>query len=157
MTVLFCYTALGLPLAWKKFSGGPVCRWVGFELFFCLNSSSKSQTIIAAADICNGVFPRLRVAERLVTLLLNFMKQTWGNTSTRKQSFCADARVQGDEIYVGGWALDSPDLCKCRWLSERTSHQSGRWLYLAGELYRPIAALEPCHAGRHDRFRCACK
>ena len=32
ITVIFYYSALGLPLAWKKFSEGLVCKWVGFEL-----------------------------------------------------------------------------------------------------------------------------
>ena len=31
-TVIFYYSVLGLQFAQKKFSGGHLCRWVGFEL-----------------------------------------------------------------------------------------------------------------------------
>ena len=32
VTIIFYYSARGSPFAWKKFSGGLVCKWVGFEL-----------------------------------------------------------------------------------------------------------------------------
>ena len=196
MTVIFYYTALGLPLAWKKFAGGFVCSWVGFELSIADRamgltekraswiidwvSHTVDQGQVRISDF-RAVLGRLSFAftalpnyrpllgplyawvsamdafhtcrlPKLVVLLLNFLKQSLKEVGRRTavgqfhevetELFRTDARAEGDEIFIGGWALDSSDRSKCRWFSERIDHRSGRWLYLAGESYRAIASLE---------------
>eukprot|EP00435_Cladocopium_sp_Y103_P010320 s1590_g2.t1 len=58
------------------------------------------------------------------------------------EAFRTDARAEGSEIWIEGWALDDPDTKKCRWFSEKLTHENAPWLYAAGESYRPIASLE---------------
>ena len=98
-----------------------------------------------------GAFHTCRLS-KLVVLLLNFLKHSLKEVGRRTsvgqfheaetELFRTDARAEGDEIFIGGWALDSSDRTKCRWFSERIDHRSGRWLYLAGESCRAIASLE---------------
>ena len=64
------------------------------------------------------------------------------HVTTPKELFGTDARAEGEEIWIGGWALDDADTRRCRWFSERLSHSNAPWLYAAGEAYRKIAALE---------------
>ena len=64
------------------------------------------------------------------------------HVTTPKELFRTDARAEGEEIWIGGWALDDADTRRCRWFSERLSHSNAPWLYAAGEAYRQIAALE---------------
>ena len=59
-----------------------------------------------------------------------------------REVFRTDARAEGSEVWIGGWALDNADTRRCRWLSERLDHSSAPWLYAAAEAYRQIAALE---------------
>jgi len=58
------------------------------------------------------------------------------------EAFRTDARAEGDEVWLGGWALDHADTKKCRWFSERLNHETAPWLYAAGDTYRQIASLE---------------
>jgi hypothetical protein len=60
----------------------------------------------------------------------------------QREAFRTDARAEGDEIWIGGWALDDTDPRKCRWFSEKLSHANAPWLFAAGEAYRQIASLE---------------
>ena len=60
----------------------------------------------------------------------------------QREVFRTDARAEGDEIWIGGWALDDADTRKCRWFSEKLSRANAPWLYAAGEAYRQIASLE---------------
>ena len=53
-----------------------------------------------------------------------------------------DARAEGNEVWIGGWAIDDPDPRNCRWFSEHLDHIAAPWLYVAGESYRQIASLE---------------
>ena len=56
--------------------------------------------------------------------------------------FRTDARAEGNEIWIGGWAMDSTETKRCRWFSEKLDHVSAPWLFTAGESYRQIASLE---------------
>ena len=58
--------------------------------------------------------------------------------------FRTDARAEGEEVWVGGWAVsDNPnDKGACRWFAEQLTRQSAPWAFLAGESYRSIATLE---------------
>ena len=58
------------------------------------------------------------------------------------EAFRTDARAEGDEIWLGGWAMDHVDTKKCRWFSEKLNPQTAPWLYAAGDSYRQIASLE---------------
>ena len=60
----------------------------------------------------------------------------------RVELFRTDARAEGNEIWIGGWALDSSDTKQCRWFSEKLCHANAPWLFTAGEGYRQIASLE---------------
>ena len=41
------------------------------------------------------------------------------HVTTPKELFRTDARAEGEEIWIGGWALDYADTRRCRWFSER--------------------------------------
>ena len=58
------------------------------------------------------------------------------------ECFRTDARTEGSEIWIGGWALDDQDTMKRRWFAEKITHEKAPWLYAAGESYRHIASLE---------------
>ena len=60
----------------------------------------------------------------------------------KRELFRTDASASGEEIWVGGWSLDSPDLLQCRWFSEKLNRQNAFWAFLAGEPFRAIATLE---------------
>ena len=49
--IIFFYTLLGLPFSWKKFRGGLVCSWVGFEV--SLAERSLGLTAARAEWLCN--------------------------------------------------------------------------------------------------------
>ena len=66
-----------------------------------------------------------------------------GRLATRRREvFRTDARAEGEEIWLGGWALDSDEIKECRWFSERLDCRRFPWLKGGGEAYRQIAALE---------------
>ena len=195
-TVIFYYSALGLPFAWKKFSGGHLCKWVGFELTLAeralgltegrakwiVSWVSRTVTVgdVRMADL-RAVLGRLSFAftvlpnfrpllgplyawsaamgsyrsrplPKLVILLLNFLRaslEKLGRSAavgehceTEIELFRTDARAEGDEVWIGGFALDNGRLSECRWFAERISHRTGKWLFLAGESYRAISSLE---------------
>ena len=57
--------------------------------------------------------------------------------------FRTDAKAEGDEMWVGGWASgESSDPYKCHWFAERISHLDAEWFHMAGQSYRAIASLE---------------
>ena len=62
--------------------------------------------------------------------------------ATEKELFRTDAKAEGNEVWMAGWALDSEDTKQCRWFSERLDHISAPWVFLAGEAYRQIASWE---------------
>ena len=61
---------------------------------------------------------------------------------TEQELFRTDARAEGDEVWISGFALDTGALSERRWFAERISHRTGKWLFLAGESYRATASLE---------------
>ena len=62
--------------------------------------------------------------------------------AVERELFGTDARAEGNEIWIGGWALDHRDKKKCRWFAERLSHTNAPWLYAAGEAaYVPSCAF----------------
>ena len=63
-------------------------------------------------------------------------------SDTEVELFRTDARADGEEVWIGGWALDSGDRSKCRWFAERLSRRNASWAFTAGEAYRAIATLE---------------
>ena len=63
-------------------------------------------------------------------------------SDTEVELFRTDARADGEEVWIGGWALDSADRSKCRWFAERLSRRNASWAFTAGEAYRAIATLE---------------
>ena len=57
--------------------------------------------------------------------------------------FCADAKAEGNDVCLGGWAaIDDVDPKACRWFSVRLSPATCPWLYVSGENCRLIATLE---------------
>ena len=59
-----------------------------------------------------------------------------------QELFRTDAKAEGNQIWLGGWALDHADTKQCRWFSEQLDHSNAPWLFAAGECYRQIASLE---------------
>jgi len=59
-----------------------------------------------------------------------------------QELFRTDAKAEGNQIWLGGWALDHSDPKYCRWFSEQLNHNNAPWLFAAGECYRQIASLE---------------
>ena len=57
--------------------------------------------------------------------------------------FRTDAKAEGDEMWVGGWASgESANPYECHWFAERISHLEAPWFHMAGQSYRSIASLE---------------
>ena len=57
--------------------------------------------------------------------------------------FRTDAKAEGDEMWVGGWAsCESTNPYECHWFAERISHLEAPWFHMAGQSYRSIASLE---------------
>ena len=89
-----------------------------------------------------GKFERVKLP-KLAILVMTFLSralsgsnraQQIGNSQGMVQEiFRIDARVEGAEIWIGGWALDHHDQCQCRWFAERLDHQNARWAFTAGE------------------------
>ena len=65
--------------------------------------------------------------------------QDWAPSNTTQGGF---QRAEGEEIWLGGWALDSDEIKERRWFSERLDCRRFPWLKGGGEAYRQIAALE---------------
>ena len=64
------------------------------------------------------------------------------DSETEVEVFRTDARAEGEEVWIGGWALDSSDRSECRWFAERLTRHNASWAFTAGETYRAIATLE---------------
>ena len=57
--------------------------------------------------------------------------------------FRTDAKAEGDEMWVGGWAsCESANPYECHWFAEKISHLEAPWFHMAGQSYRSIASLE---------------
>ena len=195
--VIFYLVVLGLPFAWKKFGGGSVLSWVGFEI--CLQSAKIGLSEQRARWLCRWLDDsvstgRARIADvsavlgrlsfgltalghcrpflgpvyawvasmdtgrvyllpKAIILIFKFLaKALQGegrlvsvsrHVTTPKELFRTDASAEGEEIWIGGWALDDADTRRCRWLSERLSHSNAPWLYDSMRLARPTARSRP--------------
>jgi hypothetical protein len=194
--VIFFYVLMGLPFSWKKFAGGLMCCWVGFELELAERvlglSSRRAEWLskwlhraveareVRVADLrsvlgrlsfaCStlsnfrpflgplfawvsamGKYERMKLP-KLAILVMKFLSRALSGSSRAQQIgncqgmvqevFRTDARAEGAEIWIGGWALDHHDRSQCRWFAERLDHQNARWAFTAGESYRAIASLE---------------
>ena len=196
MLLVFFYTLLGVPFAWRKFAGGVQCSWVGFELdlgerVLGLTASRATwlvgwmQRAISAGEVniadMRSVLGRLAFAcsaltnfkpflgplyawtaamdsynkrrlPKLVILILRFLSNALEKGQRLqgvgvfhehvREVFRTDARAEGAEVWIGGWALDSEDASQCRWFAEKLNHHNAKWVFTAGESYRAIASLE---------------
>ena len=180
--IIFFYTLLGLPFSWKKFRGGLVCSWVGFEV--SLAERSLGLTAARAEWLCNwleqascagqvkiadlrAVLGRLSFActalcnygaflgplyawvaamanfdhrplPKLAVLIMKFLSRAMKNLGRRQpvgqwqehvqEVFRTDARAEGEEVWIGGWALDHTDLRHCRWFAERLDRKTAPWV-----------------------------
>eukprot|EP00439_Symbiodinium_sp_Y106_P037642 s5078_g4.t1 len=62
---------------------------------------------------------------------------------TAPELFRTDARAEGAEMHIGGWACaDSDDPRRCRWFAERIEPKDAPLFFMAGESYRSISSLE---------------
>ena len=84
----------------------------------------------------------------IFTFIAKAMRQTGQlqpvgmDSETEVEVFRTDARAEGEEVWIGGWALDSSDRSECRWFAERLTRHNASWAFTAGETYRAIATLE---------------
>ena len=108
---------------------GPIYAWVAV-----LDSCRRYQLPKAIILIMQFLAKALRGLGRLTPV--------GAPVACEKELFRTDARAEGDEVWIGGWALDHADTKKCRWFAERLSHINAPWLYTSGESYRQIASLE---------------
>ena len=71
---------------------------------------------------------------------------TYGLPASKRELFRSDARADGNEVWIGGWALDHQvryqDKKRCRWFAEGLDQQSAPWLHAVGEAYGQIGALD---------------
>ncbi|CAE7173456.1 unnamed protein product [Symbiodinium pilosum] len=89
---------------------------------------------------------------RAIALIFKFLAEALSGTGrlvaagkphvSERELFRADAKAEGNDIWIAGWALDSDDTKQCRWFAEKLDHINAPWVYLAGEAYRQIASLE---------------
>ena len=89
---------------------------------------------------------------RAISLIFKFLAKALGGGgrltsagkahAVEKELFRTDAKAEGNEVWIAGWALDSENTKQCRWFSERLDHVTAPWVYMAGEAYRQIASLE---------------
>ena len=61
---------------------------------------------------------------------------------SEREFFRTNAKADGNEFWIAGWALDSDNTKQCRWFAEKLDHINVPWVYLAGEAYRQIASLK---------------
>ena len=65
------------------------------------------------------------------------------SVETAPELFRTDARAEGAEMHIGGWACaDSDDPRRCRWFAERIEPKDAPLFFMAGESYRSISSLE---------------
>ena len=89
---------------------------------------------------------------RAISLIFKFLAKALGGGgrltsagkahAVEKELFRTDAKAEGNEVWIAGWALDCENTKQCRWFSERLDHVTAPWVYMAGEAYRQIASLE---------------
>ena len=89
---------------------------------------------------------------RAIALIFKFLATALSGTgrlmaagkplAMEKELFRTDAKAEGNEVWIAGWALESEDTKQCRWFAEKLDHVSAPWVYMAGESYRQIASLE---------------
>ena len=60
------------------------------------------------------------------------------------ERFRADAKAEGDDVVVGGWALSpaSSDTMHAAWFSETLTKLNAPWAFSKGEAFKTIAAQE---------------
>ena len=102
-----------------------------------------------AASLDHG---RTYKVPRAIALIFKFLAEALSGTGrlvaagkphvSERELFRADAKAEGNDIWIAGWALDSDDTKQCRWFAEKLDHINAPWVYLAGEAYRQIASLE---------------
>ena len=93
-----------------------------------------------------------RPLPKLAVLIMKFLAKAMKNLGRRQpighwqehvqEVFRTDARAEGEEVWIGGWALDHTELRYCRWFAERLDRKSASWVFASGESYRAIASLE---------------
>ena len=84
---------------------------------------------------------KLPKALRLVLSFLVQVLENGGNLQRvgAKQQACrevfrTDARAEGDDVYIGGWAVADAEATKyCRWPSEKLTRFNAPWAFLAGD------------------------
>ena len=125
---------------------GPIYAWVAV-----LDSCRRYQVPKAIILIMQYLARALKGLGRL--------KPVRTPVAGEKELFRTDAKAEGDEVWIGGWALDHADTKQCRWFAERLNHMNAPWPYTSGESYRQIAWLEsartPGYFGSSCRRRCA--
>lgn len=104
------------------------------------------------AAMCNASGVQTAKLSKVVALSLHYvqsmleqgvrMQKVLPALPVRRELFRTDARADKEEIWIGGWSLDSEDLGQCRWFSERLNRRNAWWAFLAGEPFRAIATLE---------------
>ncbi|CAE7438573.1 unnamed protein product [Symbiodinium sp. CCMP2592] len=108
--------------------------------FFVLMALFRASVCLGS---CPGPSTQLQSAAcNLADLQVLGKSARWRRQNTEKELFRTDAKAEGNEVWIAGWALDSEDTKQCRWFSERLDHISAPWVFLAGEAYRQIASLE---------------
>eukprot|EP00435_Cladocopium_sp_Y103_P022226 s207_g5.t1 len=102
-----------------------------------------------SAVLKGGIYAKMPDA---VALLLKFVRKqivTEPMSKVREvepdpiDAFRIDAKAEGDEVVVGGWeSHDGGRTENARWFSIRLNRKNAPWVFLKGEPYRNIAALE---------------
>ena len=102
-----------------------------------------------SAVLKGGTYAEMPAA---VALLLQFVKKQIAEepmtavkqvASDPVDTFRIDAKAEGEEVVVGGWeSYDGGRTEKARWFSVRLNRKNAPWVFLKGEPYRNIAALE---------------
>ena len=76
---------------------------------------------------------RVRKLPEMIKLIMLFLaKELEGSEQLtqvkalpqQREVFRTDASAEGDEIWIGGWALDDTDTRKCRWFSKKLSRSN---------------------------------
>ena len=80
-----------------------------------------------------------RPLPKLAVLIMKFLAKAMKNLGRRQpighwqehvqEVFRTDARAEGEEVWIGGWALDHTELRYCRWFAERLDRKSASWVF----------------------------
>ena len=80
------------------------------------------------------------------------LSKVGGQRRNAREMFRTDAQAEGNQIWLGVWALDHDDKKKCRWFSEQLTHDNAPWLFAAGECYRQIASRDSSEKPKMQEF-----